>query len=35
MIDIEGPLTDLVQHLAYMGSSYRRKGAARHITDMV
>ena len=32
MIYSIGP-TKLVQHFAYRGSSYRRKGAARHIID--
>ncbi len=27
--------TELVQHFAYRGSSHRRKGAARHVIDMV
>jgi hypothetical protein len=27
--------TDLVQHLAYRGSSHRLKGAARHKIDMI
>ncbi len=36
MIDIEGPEpTELLQRVAYRGSSNRRKGAARQIIDMV
>ncbi len=38
MIDIESPLnlfSTLVKRFAYVGSSHRRKGAVRHIIDMV